>query len=69
MSWLPDYVKRNMKVLKCFICNSKIVDKGAEMQYSYQENGKHKLGKVMICTKCADELDKKNMDIGYDEPI
>ena len=69
MSWLPDYVKRNMKVLKCFICNSRIVDKGAEVQYSYNDNGERKLGKVMICTKCADELDKKNTELDYDQSI
>lgn len=69
MSWLPSYVQKNLKRLHCFICNAKIIDNGAEVQYSYQEGGEYKLGKVMICTKCADKLDKKNMDMDYDEPI
>lgn len=66
MSWLPDYVKRNMKVLKCFICSSRIKDEGATIQYGYTENGEHKKSKVMICTKCANELDKSTVERDYE---
>jgi hypothetical protein len=69
MSWLPEYVRKNLKRLTCFICNVNIVGDGVEIQYSYTERGKHKLGKVIICLKCADELDKKNMGYDYDEPL
>lgn len=69
MSWLPEYVQKNLKKLRCFICNVKISKTAAEVQYSYVDNGEHKLGKVFICTKCADELDKKNVGSEYDESI
>lgn len=69
MSWLPEYVRKNLKRLTCFICGVKIVGDGAEIQYSYTEKGKQQLGKVIICLKCADELDKKNMGYDYDEPL
>lgn len=66
MSWLPDYIKGNMKSLKCFICNARIKDNGATIQYGYIENGESKTSKVMICTKCADELDKPNTEQDYE---
>ena len=69
MSWLPEYVRKNLKRLTCFICGVKIGDDAAEIQYSYTEKGKPQLGKVMICLKCGDELDKKNMGYDYDEPL
>jgi hypothetical protein len=73
MSWLSEYVRkvlgRDLKTLTCFICGVKIVGDGAEIQYSYTEKGKHQLGKTIICLKCADELDKKNMGYDYDDSI
>lgn len=69
MSWLPEYIQKNFKKLRCFICNSKVGNDGAEIQYSYNDNGSQKLGKVIICTKCADALDKKNMGNEYDESV
>lgn len=48
---------------KCLICNRKFRKGGAEVRYSYSnEDGEAKIGKAMVCQKCADKMDQNKMD-------
>ena len=69
MSWLPEFVQKNLKQLRCFICETKLTDVTAEVNYSYIDNGVPTLGKVMICSKCADKLDTNSVESEYDQSL
>lgn len=43
---------------KCFVCGTKIVDKGAELQYKYSDKGSQKTGSLPLCFECANVVDK-----------
>jgi hypothetical protein len=50
---------------KCFICNAKIADQGAELQYKYNDEGIQKTGSLPLCTECAQIVDE--LSFGEDD--
>ena len=61
MQWFPKLFRKDNTT--CFICNNAFTDVGAEVQYSYNNNGKKALDKILICTACADELEVTTSDL------
>jgi len=72
MHWLPKVFRKDTPAI-CFLCKSNITDAGADIQYSYNNNGKKTLGRVLICSACANELEITTGDLKgsdhVDKPI
>ena len=62
MYWLPKAFRKDTPAT-CFLCKSNITDAGADIQYSYNNNGKKTLDKILICSACANELEITTSDL------
>jgi hypothetical protein len=62
MHWLPKVFRKDTPAT-CFLCSINITDAGADVQYSYSDNGKKALGRVLICSACANELEVTTGDL------
>lgn len=62
MHWLPKVFKKATPAT-CFLCKNALTDSGADVQYSYSDNGKKALGRVLICSACANELEITTSDL------
>jgi hypothetical protein len=63
MHWLPKVFRKDISPATCFLCSANITDAGADIQYSYSDNGKKALGRVLICSACANELEVTTSDL------
>lgn len=62
MHWLPKFFRKATPAT-CFLCKNTFTNVGAEVQYSYDNNGKKALDKILICTTCANELEITTSDL------
>lgn len=62
MHWLQKFFRKDTPTT-CFLCSTNITDAGADVQYSYSENGKKALGRVLICSACANQLEITTSDL------
>lgn len=62
MNWLPKFFK-SVSPATCFLCTDNITDGGADIKYAYDNNGKKALSRVLICTKCANDLEITTSDL------